>query len=117
MSNRYYALACVTVLMVSCSDTPAPIIKTSRPEISRRFMENSTEASQFYKDKEVQVTDTVNSIQTGGSLVMAGENSQPYIVSTWGDSVDKVSHIRPGDKITIQCSYVDAAMMSQCEIL
>ncbi|MBA4707505.1 OB-fold protein [Aquitalea aquatica] len=93
------------------------VIKTSHSDISHRFTENATEASLFYKGKRIQVTDTVNSIQAAGAMVMVNDAMDPYIVSTWGKSVDRAATIKAGDKVTVQCSYVDAAMMSQCDIV
>lgn len=115
MKSSFVLAACI--LVSACSEDPLPLIKSSHADIVARFDSNATAAEQYFKDKRVQVTDTVNSIQGGGTILLVDDKLDPYIVSTSSDSADKVAKMHPGDKVTVECYYVDKTTLSTCDVV
>lgn len=106
----------IFAVLAGCSEEERHIVKTTHAEIEQKFSENGAAANLFYKDKTIELTDTVNSVQSGGNVVLVDDKIQPYIVNVNADSYPKLAKLKAGDKLTVRCNFVDYELISWCDV-
>lgn len=99
------------------STSAAPPMKASYSDIQQKFAENGESANRYYSTQPVELTDTVNSVKEGGLLFLVDDKMEAYGVLIASDDRVKLKSVRPGDKVTVACSHVDATSISQCKIV
>jgi hypothetical protein len=105
------------VILTACTEEhPTELLKTTHLDIVRRFSENGTAAELFFQNKSVELTDTINSIPGGGTVVLVDKSMQPYTVNIYSDSYELLAKKKPGDELTVRCHYIDSTLISQCDI-
>jgi hypothetical protein len=116
---KKYLLALCALLIIGCDEqeTVRQPFKTTYADIQKNFSENVPAANLLYKNKYVELTDTVNSVKGGGTVILVTDAMEPYMVGIESGSRKALASLKPGDTLTIRCAEIDAAMIGSCAVV